>query len=147
MFGDGFATSARLVWSWRPSALVQPPKSPSSKRKDISIVVRRNVLIAASIAAVAMAAIAAFSLRQASATSPSPTVQFVITPGDGRDFGLSPLDCPFAISPSGDEVAFVSSESLAGGSRRDQLMIRMLNRLDFVPVAGTDGARFTVLFA
>ena len=67
-------------------------------------------------------------------------VQFIITPY-GRDSGLSPLDRPFAISRSGDEVAFVLLESLAWRKPARPIDDSLAEPPDFVPVAGTDGAR------
>ena len=99
----------------------------------------RGLLIAISAAALCVAA--AFALvaftrvfTEPPVTDPTQTVHFTIVPPPAQALSINGLDRDLTISPDGKFVVYV------GGAAR-QLIVRSLDRLDAMPLTGTEGAR------
>ncbi len=108
-----------------------PAGTPSGSRTG-----RREVLAWSSVVLLG-AAVVGLILREGGGARPEPPppVRFTVAPPTGGTFHLSIGQTPFALSPDGRQLAFISAVE-----RRRQIWLRSVDSLEARAVAGTEGA-------
>jgi serine/threonine protein kinase/Tol biopolymer transport system component len=107
-----------------------PERPPAGRRRPLTW-----LAWAGSIAATALVVAIAMHLRQPDA-APPPRLELQINPPATTAFTYSPETVRFAVSPDGQQLAFVA----AGPGSTSRVWLRALSSLKAEPVAGTDGA-------
>ncbi|HSG09383.1 MAG TPA: protein kinase [Longimicrobiales bacterium] len=94
----------------------------------------KRVAMAASVAAVALGAIAGWALLRSEA--PAPVSRYAVVLPEGHDIART-FGANVALSPDGSELVYVSADP---GDVQDHLWLRRRDQLLPVPVVGTEGA-------
>jgi eukaryotic-like serine/threonine-protein kinase len=113
------------------------PEIPSGRMRQRSTIAIAGVTLAA---VLLIGFLLGGALSRPSQSPPGQTVHFTIVPPPAQSVSINGLDRDLAVSPDGRYLVYV-------GGVGHQLIVRSLDRLEAVPLAGTAGARMPFISA